>query len=99
MQNLFSRVPETKEKKSSREEWFESNCDPRFLVPPTLCSTTARDQGTLGSLDNALNRTNLWDTLNHLNNVTCLGPNNNGFANAGNPDSALNTSQLTNALL
>ena len=69
------------------------------MIPPTTCASTIRAQGQLKALDNALNRTDLWGTLNHLNNITCLGPSNSAFASAGNPDSALDTAKLTDALL
>ena len=69
-----------------------------ILTPPTLCMTTIRGAG-LSSLDNALNRTMLWNALDTTRNITCLGPNNAAFTAAGNADSALNTSTLSGALL
>ncbi|OCK82039.1 FAS1 domain-containing protein [Lepidopterella palustris CBS 459.81] len=69
-----------------------------LLTPPAPCSTTIRT-ASLFSLDNALNRTNLWPALDHSPNVTCLGPSNSAFAAAGNADATLNTTVLTTALL
>ncbi len=69
-----------------------------LLTPPTLCSTTIRSAG-LSSLDLALNRTQLWNSLDSTNNITCLGPNNAAFSNSGSPDSKLNTTALSGALL
>lgn len=69
-----------------------------LLTPPTLCKTTIRE-ATLTNLDRALNRTGLWDALDTSKNVTCLGPNDKAFADAGSPDSKLNQTALSNAIL
>lgn len=69
-----------------------------LLTLPTTCATTIRTAG-LTNLDNALNRTSLWKALDGSKNVTCLGPDNAAFKAAGNPDSALNATTLTGALL
>lgn len=37
--------------------------------------------------------------LDHVNNVTCLGPSDQAFLQAGNPDSKANDTTLSNALL
>ncbi|KAH8881587.1 FAS1 domain-containing protein [Thozetella sp. PMI_491] len=70
-----------------------------LLIPPTACSQTVRSDANLSSLDNALNRTSLWSTVDHLSNITCLGPSANAFKNAGNADSNLSPAQLSEALL
>ncbi|PVI03004.1 FAS1 domain-containing protein [Periconia macrospinosa] len=69
-----------------------------LLTPPTLCKDTIRDAG-LSNLDNALNRTKLWDTLDSSKNVTCLGPNDKAFGDAGRPDAKLNETALTGAIM
>jgi transforming growth factor-beta-induced protein len=70
------------------------------LTPPMTCSATiSGQQQTLSSLDDALDRTGLWPTLNTAPNVTCLAPSNNAFKEAGNPDTQLNKTDLTSALL
>lgn len=69
-----------------------------LLTLPDLCSNTIRGAKLTG-LDNALNRSGLWPTLDSSKNVTCLGPSDAAFKAAGNPDSALNASVLTKALL
>ncbi|KAJ8108838.1 hypothetical protein OPT61_g7891 [Boeremia exigua] len=69
-----------------------------LLTLPTTCARTARTAG-LASLDNALNRTKLWPSLDGSKNVTCLGPSNAAFQAAGNPDNALDETALASALL
>lgn len=69
-----------------------------LLTIPEPCSNTIRG-AQLSSLDNALNRSELWPALDHSTNVTCLGPNNAAFSSAGNPDENLNKTVLTDALL
>ncbi|KAJ4399561.1 hypothetical protein N0V91_009386 [Didymella pomorum] len=69
-----------------------------LLTLPTTCAKTIRTAG-LASLDNAFNRTKLWPALDGSKNVTCLGPSNAAFAAAGNPQTALNETALTGALL
>jgi len=69
------------------------------LTPPQTCSSTIRPTAQLSGLDVALNRTGLWETLDHLKNVTCLAPNNNAFAAAGSPQTQLDPQKLTQALL
>lgn len=69
-----------------------------LLTLPTTCAKTIRTAG-LASLDNAFNRTKLWPALDRSKNVTCLGPSNAAFAAAGNPQTALNETALTGALL
>lgn len=69
-----------------------------LLTLPDLCSNTIRG-AKLSGLDNALNRTGLWPTLDSSKNVTCLGPSDAAFKAAGSPDSALNATDLTKALL
>ncbi|KAH8670942.1 FAS1 domain-containing protein [Xylariales sp. PMI_506] len=70
------------------------------LIPPAKCSTTTRSlESSLSSLDTAMNRTQLWSTLDHTQNVTCLAPSNAGFTAAGNPQENLSDDELTQALL
>lgn len=69
-----------------------------LLTPPTMCSTTIRNAKLTG-LDTALNRTKLWDALDGGKNLTCLGPNDKAFSDAGSPDQKLNETTLTGALL
>jgi uncharacterized surface protein with fasciclin (FAS1) repeats len=69
-----------------------------FLTLPEVCTKTIRAWG-LSSLDASLNRTGLASVLDHVNNVTCLGPSDDAFLQAGNPDSKLNASDLSTALL
>jgi uncharacterized surface protein with fasciclin (FAS1) repeats len=69
-----------------------------LLTPPDLCKTTIRAANLTG-LDNALNRSGLWPALDGHPNITCLGPSNNAFSNAGSPDSILNKTALQGALL
>lgn len=69
-----------------------------LLTPPTTCASTIRAAG-LVNLDLALNRSSLWSALDGSKNITCLGPSNDAFINAGNPQSVLNESALTGALL
>lgn len=71
--------------------------EPRFLTLPENCAKTIRNQG-LSSLDSAINRTHLWDDLNNSPNYTCLGPNNNAFADANHPETNLNASALESAM-
>lgn len=69
----------------------------QFLTLPASCSTTIRTSG-LSSLDNAINRTDLWDDLDGSSNYTCLGPSNQAFLDAGNPETTLNESALATAM-
>lgn len=69
-----------------------------LLTLPTTCESTIRTAG-LSSLDNALNRTSLYSALDGSKNVTCLGPSNTAFQQAGNADSVLNDTALSSALL
>lgn len=69
-----------------------------LLTLPQTCARTIRTAG-LASLDSALNRTKLWPALDGSKNITCLGPSNAAFQAAGNPDTALNETTLTGALL
>lgn len=69
-----------------------------LLTPPQMCSRTIR-AAKLTGLDNALNRSGLWNALDSSKNVTCLGPNNKAFVDAGSPDAKLNVSTLSGALL
>ncbi|RDW57500.1 hypothetical protein BP6252_13760 [Coleophoma cylindrospora] len=69
-----------------------------FLTLPEVCTETIQTWG-LSSLDDSLNRTGLSSTLDHLNNVTCLGPSDQAFLQAGSPDIKANVSTLTNALM
>ncbi|KAE9374020.1 FAS1 domain-containing protein [Stipitochalara longipes BDJ] len=68
-----------------------------FLTLPEVCTKTIQAWG-LSSLDSSLNRTGLSSVLDHINNVTCLGPNDKAFLQAGSPDSKANVSALTSAL-
>ena|SRR5438045_2538637 len=52
----------------------------------------------LGTLQQALVRTNLTDVLNSFPNVTCLAPNNVAFSSAGSPDENLDPNALADAL-
>ena len=62
------------------------------------CSTTIRSKVELSALDNALNRSGIWPTLDHTPNVTCLAPVSAAFKAAGDPDQKLNQKDLINAL-
>ena len=68
-------------------------------MPPQTCSITIKAQGSLSSLSEALDKADLWTALNTTPNVTCLAPNNNAFKSADNPEDALNSTELTGALL
>lgn len=65
----------------------------RFLVLPRNCQDTIIEVG-LTSLATAINRTDLWDDLNNSPNYTCLGPNDQAFTLADNPQVTLNKSSL-----
>jgi len=69
-----------------------------LLTPPDLCKTTIRSAG-LNNLDNALNRSGLWPALDGAKNVTCLGPNDDAFREAGSPDASLDKNALSDAIL
>ncbi|KAJ2901473.1 fasciclin domain-containing protein [Zalerion maritima] len=70
------------------------------LEPPAPCSNTIRSlKDSLSALDTALNKTDLWATLNTTPNVTCLAPNTDAFQSAGNPQDDLPVDDLTQALL
>ncbi|PVH71119.1 FAS1 domain-containing protein [Cadophora sp. DSE1049] len=69
-----------------------------FFTLPDTCTKTIR-AWSLFSLDAALNRTGLSSILDHANNVTCLGPSDQAFLNAGSPDVKANVSALANALM
>jgi hypothetical protein len=68
-----------------------------FLTLPEICTQKIRAWG-LSSLDTSLNRTGPNSVLDHINNVTCLGPSNQAFLEAGSPDTKANISALTTAL-
>jgi len=68
-----------------------------FLTLPEVCTETIQKWG-LSSLDASLNRTGLSSVLDHINNVTCLGPTDQAFLDAGSPDTKANVSALTSAL-
>ncbi|KAI5459046.1 FAS1 domain-containing protein [Mariannaea sp. PMI_226] len=71
-----------------------------ILIPPTPCSVTIRStNSTLRALDYALNKTDLYPTLDTTRNVTCLGPSTTGFNNSGNPQLSLSKGDLLGALL
>jgi uncharacterized surface protein with fasciclin (FAS1) repeats len=55
----------------------------RFLSLPVTCTNTMKTNG-LHSLLGALAQTNLSETLNGVPGVTCLAPNDQAFAQAGN---------------
>ncbi|RDW82984.1 hypothetical protein BP5796_04475 [Coleophoma crateriformis] len=69
-----------------------------FLTLPKICTETIRAWGLL-SMDRALDRTGLSSVVDHLNNVTCLGPSDQAFLQAGSPDVKANASALTNDIL
>ncbi|KAF2663352.1 FAS1 domain-containing protein [Microthyrium microscopicum] len=69
------------------------------LEPPLACSKTIRSIPALVSLDNALNRSSIWPALDTSRNVTCLAPDKQAFAAAGDADANLNKANLVNALL
>ncbi|KAB5554686.1 fasciclin domain-containing protein [Coniochaeta sp. 2T2.1] len=69
------------------------------LTPPAPCSNTIKSQDALQSLNTALTNAGLWDALDHTPNVTCLAPTNDAFSAAGNPETTLNSTDLTGALL
>lgn len=50
-------------------------------------------------MDTALNRTQLWSTLDFTPNVTCLAPSTEAFKKAGDPQDSLSKEDLTGALL
>ncbi|WEW58637.1 hypothetical protein PRK78_004105 [Emydomyces testavorans] len=68
-----------------------------FLTLPRQCTTTMRT-GNLTALERALNRTQLASTLDHLANVTCIGPTNSAFSQAGDPDKTADSGDLVKAL-
>ncbi|PGH26771.1 hypothetical protein AJ80_01535 [Polytolypa hystricis UAMH7299] len=68
-----------------------------FLTLPETCTSTMKTQ-SLTSLDRALVRANLGSTLDHLPNVTCIGPTNEAFEEAGGPDETASAEELTDAL-
>ena len=68
-----------------------------LLTPPDTCKKTIRGVG-LASLDNALNRTGMWDALDGTANLTCLGPSNDAFKAAGSPDVNANETVLSDAI-
>jgi len=67
------------------------------LTLPEHCSSTIRNGG-LTSLDNAINRTDIWDDLDNSPNYTCLGPTDQAFANANHPETNLSTAALASAM-
>jgi uncharacterized surface protein with fasciclin (FAS1) repeats len=69
------------------------------LSPPAPCSNTIKSQASLEGLNHALTKADLWEALDHSPNVTCLAPNNKAFKDAGDPQTALNSTDLANALL
>jgi transforming growth factor-beta-induced protein len=69
------------------------------LTPPAPCSNTIKGQGNLKGLDTALTNAGLYNALDHTSNVTCLAPSNNAFRAAGNPQTTLNSTDLSSALL
>ncbi|KAF4981529.1 hypothetical protein FZEAL_2678 [Fusarium zealandicum] len=71
------------------------------LIPPRACSTTIQTVGDkrLTALGAALNKTDLWNALDHSPNVTCLAPSTDAFKDAGDPQISLSKTDLTGALL
>ncbi|KAK3945854.1 FAS1 domain-containing protein [Diplogelasinospora grovesii] len=70
-----------------------------ILTPPAPCSKTIGGQPRLSALDNAIDKTGIWPTIDHTNNITCLAPTDDAFKSAGNPDQKLNGTALTGAIL
>jgi uncharacterized surface protein with fasciclin (FAS1) repeats len=64
---------------------------------PQNCKNTIDELG-LTSLAGAINRTDLWGDLNNSPNYTCLGPTNQAFTLAGNPQVTLNQSTLQDTI-
>lgn len=65
------------------------------LQLPRNCTTTIKDQPSLKTLNTALSDTGAYDSIDTTPNVTCLGPSNEAFEAAGNPQHKLNKTELT----
>ncbi|KAK7419048.1 hypothetical protein QQX98_003550 [Neonectria punicea] len=71
------------------------------LIPPRNCSTTVRSfsDKRLDAFDNVLKRSGMWPVIDTSFNLTCLGPSKEAFSKAGNPQTSLSKSDLTDILL
>ncbi|EER39130.1 conserved hypothetical protein [Histoplasma capsulatum H143] len=68
-----------------------------LLTLPRVCTETIESED-LTSLSLALRRTSLGPVLDTLRNVTCIGPTDDAFEQAGNPDENAESGDLTKAL-
>ena len=62
-----------------------------------MCTITIQNRN-LTALTRALDRAALSPTLDHLRNITCIGPTDEAFVKAGSPDVKANKDDLTSAL-
>ncbi len=69
------------------------------MALPSTCSATIDDLPTLTTLDEALDKTDGYDAIDTMPNVTCLTPDNAAFSAAGNPQDSLANAPLTNLIL
>ena len=53
------------------------------------------EQGSLKTLSASLADTDAYESIDTARDVTCLGPSNEAFAAAGNPQKKLNKTELT----
>ncbi|KAK0623871.1 FAS1 domain-containing protein [Immersiella caudata] len=60
---------------------------------PKNCTKTMEDTDGLGTLYNALEDSGAYGPIDTMANVTCLGPNDEAFNEAGNPQQRFNTSE------
>ncbi|KLJ05622.1 hypothetical protein EMPG_09331 [Blastomyces silverae] len=68
-----------------------------LLTLPKVCTETIESQD-LTSLTRALKRASLGPVLDTLRNVTCIGPTDDAFEQAGSPDEKADPRDLTKAL-
>jgi uncharacterized surface protein with fasciclin (FAS1) repeats len=60
---------------------------------PKNCTETMEDTEGLGTLYDALEDSGAYGPIDTMANVTCLGPNDDAFNEAGNPQKSFNTSE------
>lgn len=70
----------------------------RFLDLPLNCTTTI-SRWNLTGFSGGLNRTGLGSPLDVTRNVTCLGPSDQAFLQAGSPNITANITDLANLML
>ncbi|KAK5653718.1 hypothetical protein OQA88_8749 [Cercophora sp. LCS_1] len=66
----------------------------RVLDLPQSCTSTMEDQPQLKTLSAALEDSGVYDAIDAMANVTCLGPSDEAFAAAGNPQNSLNKTEF-----